>query len=295
MINEISNLERGLRGDAETTATHNLESLKVSTEGYLVDSIGDITFDSLIERYLSTTENKEESRLRKIVPEETLTSLLKRYAEGERNLSISLHEISEPYINVVVRGYLDKIFENSTNEEKRELASQKNHTFGELMWESGDFLHATSLEVLPKILAHGNLAGEFLERSHEHGERKSDLSPLFMDSVRLTAFTKENMVKQFGIPPGSISARVPKNKRVFLLYHRASSDWEKDKDISGKKEGENEDALHALMFVGMPSTEIAAVVVNNESSVAKTTKILEMSKEKGLYTPGFLKNGTKFF
>lgn len=289
------NYEKQFRKTAESNVSKNMEFLSVSTEGYLIDSVGDISLDSLIERHIVNENATDPSRLEKIVPEETLEKLAERYSEGERGLSVSLHEISEPYIDLVVRKYLDDIEDLSSDQHEREKATQRNSDVNNLEWESGDLLHATSVSALPKILAHGNIAGEFLDRSSEHGERKQDLIPLFVDNTRLTKFTKDGISKQFVTPPGSASARLPKNARVFLLYKRSNTEWESGKDISGSTHENDPSALHGLLFVGIPATEISAVVVNKKSSIPEIIEILKEAEESGLYIPGFLKNGEKFY
>lgn len=78
---------------------------------------------------------------------------------------------------------------------------------------------------------------------------------------------------------------------MFLIFRRSSSDWERGVDHLAEGNGFI-DPRHAIMFVGIPSTEISAIILADSVSLEGTKKAVI---ENGSYVPIYDLSGRILF
>ncbi len=237
---------------------------------YPIHSVTGIPIRTLVKRHGSyVTDNGE---------------IINALAKGEID-SIPFKELTEFGKKEVFRDYFRRVVETSRDERAKSIAEERNKGLSKkpLVLDDGDYIHGTSVISLAQILLNGNLGGNtFKEVAYD-----DDFYVNFSRVVDAKAY--ENV---YDILRDSISWTYSRSvvrghddrnlsDQLFLVYKRSQSIWEHGVDNLREELG-HKNPRHALMFVGVPSTEIGGIVLRNASVLEKTKRSVV---ENGFYIP----------
>lgn len=196
------------------------------------------------------------------------------------------HSLNDEEKLLVFKEYLKTIIESSRSEVSKKEADEKNRKFLEekLTLAEGDYIHGTAIDSISQILLNGNLCGEALG-----AHSIVDSRPFHVDCGRITNVRSNDVDRIIG---RSISAgygtegRHGREGQMFLVMKRTGSNYEKGVDY---QVGPG----YALMFVGIPSTAIDAIVLRNPSVGLEPLK--HEIVENGFYLPIYDLRGNLVF
>lgn len=182
--------------------------------------------------------------------------------------------------------YLKTIIESSRSETSKKEADQKNRKLADekLSLIEGDFIHGTAIDYLPQILLNGNLCGEALgpQASTDSRPFNVDIGRIFSPGSRETSTIIEKSISTGYGKDGKHG----QDGQMFLIMKRSSSDYERGVDYQVGPD-------YALMFVGIPSTAIDAIVLRNP--IIGLEPLTHEIVENGFYLPIYDLKGNLVF
>lgn len=182
--------------------------------------------------------------------------------------------------------YLKIVIESSRSEIAKKQADQKNREFlqNKLTLVQGDYIHGTSTDYISEILLNGNLCGEALGQY-----ARADSRPFHVDLGRVAAskFKITSDIIENSISSGyGADGKNGRNGQMFLILKRERTSYERGVDYQVGPE-------YSLMFTGVPSTAIDAIVLRNPSVALESIK--HEIVENGFYLPVYNLNGDLVF
>ena len=253
--------------------------------------------------------------------------LLRSYAQDEETLSagsLKVEDLSHLGEAFVTKAVLREIVGQSQGSESKSKADARNRetaVSAKATLRAGDLIHGTDVNNLYAILAGGDRAGEFLGI-----DQKSDVTPLAADfsevletevsgefkySEKAEFLPAEEQRRIFAENPfraiylGSIAVQYGAREGgmhtsqdavsspetgVTLIFSRQRP----DAFLKGTEYRGHMREHHALVFVGLPGTEISGIIVNGDA-VETIDKVRNEIVANGFYIPIYDLNGDLIF
>lgn len=270
------------------------EKLAAASSRYPVTEIAGQSLNRLVERHKQTKQKKPEStsRLESIAPNQEIRD---KIISGELD-HVPLAELSGIYKRLVFRDLLRRTIETSRSKEAKSMADSRNRgrASGSLNLRPGMYLHGSAVDHLESVLLSGNLPREALgeEAYTDHYPFHVDFTRLQEDFMKKQESTEQILLNSLSAGHGK-TAELGEDGQIFYIYDRETSDWEGGKEYSAGEQEAREMSNHALLFGGIPSTEISAVVLR---SPEKTLKLARRAiLENGFYIPIYDLQGNLIF
>lgn len=206
--------------------------------------------------------------------------------DSDSNRRRPFNSLSEQEKLKIFKEYLRIVIESSRSTTAKKAADEKNRESLEknLTLVEGDYIHGTAIDYLDKILLNGNLCGEALGQY-----ARSDSRPFHVDFSRVeesqSKATSDIIERSMSVQFGN-DGKNGQNGQMFLILKRKNSSYEREVDY---RVGPG----YALMFTGIPSTAIDAIVLRNPSVALESVK--HELVENGFYLPVYDLKGNLIF
>lgn len=201
--------------------------------------------------------------------------------------SINIREINPQTISDLFAFQLQSTVEMSRSPDYKRLADIRNRQSvanGLPAVNPGDYLHATSFESLPSMLQDGNFAGEARGASSS-----SDVRPYNVDFsvVGDAVEIQERIEDTASFRTYGKFGEKGDNGQIILAYRRGEQSWMRGHETIPP------DTSQALIFGGIPSSEISAVILTDPNTTLATCR--RNIVENGFYIPIFDNRGNLLF
>lgn len=194
--------------------------------------------------------------------------------------------LQEGYRQNVFGYYLRRSVERSVDANQKASADTRNRSISspELTIPAGSFIHGTQGKVLPQVLALGNFCGEVLEFGH-----KVDATPLQVDLSILGDEEDLGGDKALEAIQGSVAYGYGTD--LFLIFDRSNDSFEEG---VVHRDGPWKDRGQVLLPVGVPSTDVRAIVMHQHHGVS-LEDIERNIVHNGFYIPIYDHSGSLVF
>jgi|GEM_PF-4819432 len=199
---------------------------------------------------------------------------------------LDLTSLTAPELERLIRDRLDALFVEDPNDRLRADAANRSsvehHQLSTAQLPAGTLIHYTSVDVLPAILAEANCCGETVGI-----ESTADSFPLFVDVLRIREHDAAMRIPDIFAHPEYHEEYAWFDHGVALVYPRRG-------DPAARFHGEEAPArdrldIHHLCFVGIPNSELGAIILTNEVAADAFDDVLERTKaavvKSGMYVP----------
>jgi len=261
--------------------------LETSNSAYPITEILDVDLQNLVKRHkVAKRKNPEKlTRLESAISNDSAREQLL----NNKIQAVPFSALRGVYKQVVFRDYLRRTVETSRQDQAKKAADFRNrqNVVELLSLKPGVFLHGSAIDNLESVLLSGNLPQEAL------GENAgADRYPFHVDFTNLEesfikekGSTKDVLINSWSAHYGQ-GGKLGAEGQIFYIYDRENTDWEK-----GKIYGPNSN--HALLFGGIPATEISAIVLNTPDKTL--IKARQAILENGFYVPIYDLDGKLLF
>lgn len=200
--------------------------------------------------------------------------------EIEATDSIKFEQLNDLAKKAIYARNIYETINRSRSGEYRILADRRNRTREEEYVPSmveGDLVHGTTAGALDGILINGNFPGE------SRGiESRTDSYWFFTDLSVIGPGSPEQAINE------SISSSYGLgDDQVFLVYGRSLDSWQSGQESRGGSD------KHALIYGGIPSTELTGIVLGNPEYSLEMVKLKII--RNGFYIPIYDKSGRVLF
>ncbi len=181
---------------------------------------------------------------------------------------------------------LQQTVEQSRDSTQKEQADSRNQQLAKqqvAVIQAGDFLHGTSFDSLTSILQDGNVAGEARRAASRADSYPYNVDFGVINGAETIQEKIESTISFRGYGKGG-----PKGEagQIMLVYKRNPDSW-----MAGQETQPGEQ--HALIFGGIPSTEISGMVLTDPS--ATLSAVSRTVVENGFYIPLYDRQGNILF
>ena len=194
--------------------------------------------------------------------------------------------LQEGYRRNVFGHYLRQSIERSVDGGQKASADLRNRSISSptLALPSGSFIHGTKGQVLPQVLAIGNFCGEVLEYGH-----KVDATPLQVDMSILGG--EEELIGDKAMEAIQNSVAYGYSTDLYLVFDRSEGAFEEG---VVHRDGPWKDKGQVLLPVGVPSTDVRAIVMHQHHSVS-LEEVERSIVQNGFYIPIYDHGGNLVF
>jgi hypothetical protein len=201
--------------------------------------------------------------------------------------NLTFDKFSDRMKQTLLSYQIQQTVEQSRDTTQKEKAELRNHLLVSQeipVVEERDFVHGTKIELLSSILIDGNMAGESrkLESSKDSFPYNVDFGVINNENTTQNKIENTISFKDYGR-----YGEQGDSGQILLVYKRNKDSWMAGHETQGSN------SQHALIFGGIPSTEISGIILRDSSSI-----IIPVSKiivENGFYIPLYDLQGNIIF
>lgn len=200
--------------------------------------------------------------------------------------SLTFDRFTDRVKRVLFAYQLQQTVERSRDISQKEQADSRNQSLvrqGATVIQQGDFLHGTAFDSLASILQDGNVAGEARRASSRADSYPYNVDFGIINGAETIQEKIESTISFRGYGTGGSKGGAG---QIMLVYKRSPESWMAGQETSPSKH-------HALIFGGIPSTEITGIVLTDPS--ATLSAVSRTVVENGFYVPLYDRQGTILF
>jgi|GEM_PF-4452461 len=200
--------------------------------------------------------------------------------------SLTFDRFNDRVKRVLFAYQLQQTVEQSRDSSQKEQADFRNQSLarqGVTVIQQGDFLHGTAFDSLASILQDGNVAGEARRASSRADSYPYNVDFGVINGAETIQEKIESTISFRGYGKGGSKGEAG---QIMLVYKRSPDSW-----MAGQETSPGE--RHALIFGGVPSTEITGIVLTDPS--ATLSAVSRTVVENGYYVPLYDRQGTILF